>query len=163
MSAGMSESGVQWRIEAPNVAVVTLNRPPVNALNRATRAALIGAFDALEADEDVRAIVLTATGKVFCAGADIKEKAALAGEPANYAARQPADPRRLLLHPRQHEAGHRGRAGRGARSRLRARRLLRHNLRRRERLSSACPRSTSARAAGRASCGAFCHLRRSGG
>jgi enoyl-CoA hydratase len=86
MSAGMSESGVQWRIAAPNVALVTLNRPPVNALNRATRAALIGAFDALEADEDVRAIVLTATGKVFCAGADIKEKDTLAAEPANYAA-----------------------------------------------------------------------------
>jgi enoyl-CoA hydratase len=81
----MDETGVQWRIEAPNVAVVTLNRPPVNALNRTARAALIGAFDALEADPDVRAIVLTATGKVFCAGADIKEKAALAGEPTDYA------------------------------------------------------------------------------
>ena len=73
-AARMDESGVQWRIEAPNVAVVTLNRPPVNALNRAARTALIGAFDALEADPDVRAIVLTAKGKVFCAGADIKEK-----------------------------------------------------------------------------------------
>ena len=80
----MSEACVQSRIEAPNVAVVTLNRPPVNALSREVRVALIAAFDALEADADVRAIVLTAKGKVFCAGADIKEKAALAGEPADY-------------------------------------------------------------------------------
>ena len=80
----MSEAWVQRRIEAPNVAVVTLDRPPVNALSREVRVALIAAFDALEADADVRAIVLTAKGKVFCAGADIKEKAALAGEPADY-------------------------------------------------------------------------------
>jgi enoyl-CoA hydratase len=81
----MSESYVRSRIEAPNVAVVTLNRPPVNALSRAVRVALVAAFDALEADPDVHAIVLAAKGKVFCAGADIKEKAALAGEPADYA------------------------------------------------------------------------------
>jgi enoyl-CoA hydratase len=80
----VSESYVQWRIEALNVAVVTLDRPPVNALSREVRVALVEAFDALEADPDVRAIVLAATGKVFCAGADIKEKAALAGEPADY-------------------------------------------------------------------------------
>src|SRR5579872_4081018 len=80
----MSDSSVRWRIEAPNVAVVTLDRPPVNALSRDARLALIAAFDALEADADVRAIVLTAKGRVFCAGADIKEKAALAGEPAGY-------------------------------------------------------------------------------
>jgi enoyl-CoA hydratase len=80
----MSDSFVRWRIEAPNVAVVTLDRPPVNALSRDVRVQLINAFDALEADADVRAIVLTARGKVFCAGADIKEKAALTGEPADY-------------------------------------------------------------------------------
>jgi enoyl-CoA hydratase len=80
----VSESWVEWRIAAPNVAIVTLDRPPVNALSREVRGALIAAFDALEADVDVRAIVLTAKGKVFCAGADIKEKAALAGEPSDY-------------------------------------------------------------------------------
>ena len=82
----MSESCVEWRIATPSVAVVTLDRPPVNALSREARLALIAAFDALEADADVRAIVLTAKGKVFCAGADIKEKAALAAEPADYVA-----------------------------------------------------------------------------
>jgi enoyl-CoA hydratase len=80
----VSESCVEWRIAAPNVALVTLDRPPVNALSREARLALIAAFDALEADSDVRAIVLTAKGKVFCAGADIKEKAALVGAPADY-------------------------------------------------------------------------------
>jgi len=80
----MSDCSVRWRIEAPNVAVVALDSPPVNALSRDVRIQLIGAFDALEADADVRAIVLTAKGNVFCAGADIKEKAALAQEPADY-------------------------------------------------------------------------------
>jgi enoyl-CoA hydratase len=59
----------------PHVALLTLDRPPVNALNRGIREAFLRAFDRLEADEQVRTIVLTATGRVFCAGADIKEKA----------------------------------------------------------------------------------------
>jgi enoyl-CoA hydratase len=42
-------------------------------------------FDMLEASDGVNANVLTARGRVFCAGADIKEKQALAGEEAtNY-------------------------------------------------------------------------------
>jgi enoyl-CoA hydratase len=61
---------------APHVALVTLDRPPVNALNRGIREAFVRLFDRLEADDAVRAIVLTASGRVFCAGADIKEKAA---------------------------------------------------------------------------------------
>jgi enoyl-CoA hydratase len=58
-----------------HVSVVTLNRPPVNALNRRLRESFVQVFDRLEADDDVRAIVLTAIGPIFCAGADIKEKA----------------------------------------------------------------------------------------
>ena len=46
----MSETCVHSRIEARNVAVVTLDRPPVNALSREAGAALVAAFDALEAD-----------------------------------------------------------------------------------------------------------------
>jgi enoyl-CoA hydratase len=56
------------------VATVTLNRPPVNAFGRAIRQEMITVFDALHDRKDVRAIVLTATGKIFCAGADIKER-----------------------------------------------------------------------------------------
>jgi enoyl-CoA hydratase len=62
----------------PFVAVVALARPPVNALDRATRERLLETFDALQEREDVRAIVLTGRGTVFCAGADIKERQSLA-------------------------------------------------------------------------------------
>jgi enoyl-CoA hydratase len=69
---------------ADYVATVTLNRPPVNALGRAIRQELLECFDALHDRVDVRAIVLTATGKIFCAGADIKERTQLTGEPGEY-------------------------------------------------------------------------------
>jgi enoyl-CoA hydratase len=63
------------------VAVVTLDRPPVNALDRATREAFVALFEELNERDDVRAIVLTARGRVFCAGADIREKQALGAQP----------------------------------------------------------------------------------
>ncbi len=56
------------------IAVVTVNRPPVNALNAKTLAELAQVFDALESDAEVRAFVVTGSGeKAFVAGADIKE------------------------------------------------------------------------------------------
>jgi enoyl-CoA hydratase/carnithine racemase len=57
------------------VATITLNRPDVlNAQNNPMREALMAAFAALRADEDVRAIVVTGAGeRAFSAGADIKE------------------------------------------------------------------------------------------
>ncbi|MFO1323713.1 MAG: enoyl-CoA hydratase/isomerase family protein [Burkholderiales bacterium] len=69
-----------------NIATVTLNRPPVNAMSRALRADVTAAFDALSDRDDVRVVVLTARGKTFCAGADIKERAGLADAPGEYAA-----------------------------------------------------------------------------
>jgi len=66
------------------VAVVTLNRPPVNATNRALRGEITQVFDAMTDRDDVRAVVFTANGKVFCAGADIKERTQLTGEPGEY-------------------------------------------------------------------------------
>lgn len=60
------------------VAVVTINRPPVNPLNTQVFKELSIVFDELEANEDVRAIVLTGSGeKAFVAGADINEMASL--------------------------------------------------------------------------------------
>jgi enoyl-CoA hydratase len=57
------------------VAVVTINRPTkLNALNKATLSELHSAFASLNADKNVRAIVLTGSGeKAFVAGADIAE------------------------------------------------------------------------------------------
>lgn len=60
--------------------VVTITRPEVrNAVDRATAAALVEAFELMERDDDVRAAVLTGAGGNFCAGADLK--AVAAGDP----------------------------------------------------------------------------------
>ena len=64
-------------VEKPldGVAVVTLNRPEaMNALSKALRAELHRAMTALDADPDVRVIVLTGAGeRAFTAGLDLKE------------------------------------------------------------------------------------------
>lgn len=71
------EQFVREEVHGSHVAIVTLDRPPVNALGRSIREQLVHTMDGLQDREDVRAIVLTAAGTVFCAGADIKEKAQL--------------------------------------------------------------------------------------
>jgi enoyl-CoA hydratase/carnithine racemase len=56
------------------VVTLTLNRPQsFNALSEAMLKALGDAFDELAKDESVRAVVLGASGKAFCAGHDLKE------------------------------------------------------------------------------------------
>lgn len=61
-----------------HVAVVTLDRPPVNAIDRPTMAELSATFDTLGADREVRAAIFTAAGdRAFMAGADLRS---LAGE-----------------------------------------------------------------------------------
>lgn len=59
------------------IAVVRLNRPAeMNAVNASLRAELTDTLYALEADDTVRAIVLTGTGeRAFCAGQDLDEAA----------------------------------------------------------------------------------------
>jgi 3-hydroxyacyl-CoA dehydrogenase len=56
-----------------NVAVITLNNPPVNGLGLATRSAAVEALQRAEADPSVKAIVITGAGKAFSGGADIRE------------------------------------------------------------------------------------------
>ena len=56
-----------------DVAVITLNNPPVNGLGLASRQGIVAALDRAEADPEVKAIVLTGAGKAFSGGADIKE------------------------------------------------------------------------------------------
>lgn len=54
------------------VATVALNRPEVlNAVNDQMRAELIETFAEMDADESIRAIILTGAGKGFCSGGDI--------------------------------------------------------------------------------------------
>lgn len=63
-----------------HTARVTLNRPDVrNAFNAELIAELTGAFTTLGQDASLRAIVLAAEGKAFCAGADLNWMKAMAG------------------------------------------------------------------------------------
>jgi len=55
------------------VAVVTMNKPPVNGLGAALRAGIAEALDETNADAAVKAVVLTGTGKAFSGGADVTE------------------------------------------------------------------------------------------
>lgn len=71
--------------DAEGVRTITLNRPRAyNSLNVELKEALRDALQAAAADEQVRAVVLTGSGKAFCAGQDLKEHVALllANDPA---------------------------------------------------------------------------------
>lgn len=60
--------------QSDGVATLTLNRPnSMNALSRELRGAIAEAVDALEADPDIRVMILTGAGRAFCAGLDLKE------------------------------------------------------------------------------------------
>jgi len=60
---------------AERIATVTLNNPPSNLLNTPVLKELDQLFGTLEADLAVRVVILTASGRSFCTGADIKELA----------------------------------------------------------------------------------------
>ena len=56
------------------VAFITLNRPEVfNSFNREMALSLQGILDDCETNNDIRAIVITGSGKAFCAGQDLQE------------------------------------------------------------------------------------------
>ncbi|QGZ37817.1 3-hydroxyacyl-CoA dehydrogenase [Pseudoduganella flava] len=56
-----------------DVAVITLNNPPVNGLGLATRTAAVDGLRRAQMDANVKAIVITGAGKAFSGGADIRE------------------------------------------------------------------------------------------
>ncbi|MBX3611419.1 MAG: enoyl-CoA hydratase/isomerase family protein [Hydrogenophaga sp.] len=56
-----------------DVAVITLNNPPVNGLGLATRQGITAGLEQAQADAKVKAVVLTGAGKAFSGGADIRE------------------------------------------------------------------------------------------
>ncbi|AMO67746.1 enoyl-CoA hydratase [gamma proteobacterium BDW918] len=58
------------------IAEVIFNHPPVNAFNSAGWLAIAAELNALGENADVRAIIIAAEGRGFCAGVDIKELAA---------------------------------------------------------------------------------------
>lgn len=56
-----------------DVLVATIDNPPVNALANSVRAGLAAALDTLEGDPSLHALVISATGRLFSAGADVTE------------------------------------------------------------------------------------------
>jgi len=53
-------------------AVITLNRPPANAISEPLMRELNAALNSIETDDSVRSIIITGTGdRIFCAGADL--------------------------------------------------------------------------------------------
>jgi 2-(1,2-epoxy-1,2-dihydrophenyl)acetyl-CoA isomerase len=66
-----------------DVATITLNRPhKLNAFNEAMHRELAQAFDRIEADAAIRAVLLTGAGRGFCAGQDLGDRMVAAGDAA---------------------------------------------------------------------------------
>jgi len=67
----MSYETLRYDVEE-HILTLTLNRPDkLNALTDRMLEELLDAFDAADADDDVRAIIVTGAGRAFCAGADL--------------------------------------------------------------------------------------------
>ena len=67
-----------------HIALVTMDRPPVNAVNAQFHEEMMHVFDTLSDREDVRVAILTGAGKVFCAGADIKARLEREPQPGDF-------------------------------------------------------------------------------
>lgn len=63
------------------VALVTMDAPPVNAVSAGFMEEMVAVFDKISDLDDARVVVLTGAGKIFCAGADIKNRAGKVFEP----------------------------------------------------------------------------------
>jgi len=68
---------------ADHIATLVMDSPPVNALTRVLNDELTLALDRISEMDDVRVVVLTGAGKVFCAGADLKGRAEIIKGPGD--------------------------------------------------------------------------------
>ncbi|MFM8945772.1 MAG: crotonase/enoyl-CoA hydratase family protein [Actinomycetota bacterium] len=67
----MSYEEILYSVDGP-VATITLHRPDkMNAFTNRMLKEIIDAFDSTDADDSVRAVIVTGSGKAFCAGADL--------------------------------------------------------------------------------------------
>lgn len=81
MSDSQSTDVVTWRTEPPGVMVVTLERPPANALGLPILDGLHAALDAAEKAGDVKVMIVgSAVSGFFAAGADIKHLSTIDAE-----------------------------------------------------------------------------------
>jgi enoyl-CoA hydratase/carnithine racemase len=74
---------VKCEVVDDHTALVRLDNPPVNAHSAQMLADIPTMFDRLSELENIRAVILTGQGTVFCAGADIKERAGPGSEPGH--------------------------------------------------------------------------------
>jgi enoyl-CoA hydratase/carnithine racemase len=67
----VSYTEIEYAVQ-DGIATITLDRPErMNAFTWTMRNELLDAFDRIDADDDVRVVVVTGAGKAFCAGADL--------------------------------------------------------------------------------------------
>ena len=66
-----------------DIAIITINNPPVNALSPGVPEGISEAFDQVAKDASVKAVVLIGGGRTFVAGADIKEFGKMTSDPGN--------------------------------------------------------------------------------
>jgi enoyl-CoA hydratase/carnithine racemase len=92
----MSPAQISLDQPEPGVALLTFNRPDaLNAFNQTMVDEVIAAFDALDEDDRVRAVVVTGAGRAFCAGADLsggEETFNLDDAAARFSAEEHMDP-----------------------------------------------------------------------
>jgi enoyl-CoA hydratase/carnithine racemase len=64
---------IKYKVE-DHIGTITLNRPEkLNAFTPTMREELISAFGRADEDDEVRVIIVTGTGRAFCAGADLSK------------------------------------------------------------------------------------------
>jgi enoyl-CoA hydratase/carnithine racemase len=74
-SPAQSQSFKTLEVEVSEaIATITLNRPEqLNALDPTMERELLGVWDLIDADDEIRAVVVTGAGRAFCAGFDLSE------------------------------------------------------------------------------------------
>ena len=71
----MNFETIKYEVE-DQILTITLNRPDkLNAYNATMQKEMIAAFDASDADDNIRAVIVTGAGRGFCAGADLSSGA----------------------------------------------------------------------------------------